>query len=47
LRVGLSDYDQDHRGYWGASGVPGRRRRFNALDVARDLLSQVREARAV
>lgn len=40
---GLSDYDQDHRGYWGASSVPGNRRRFRSRDVARELLDQAKE----
>ncbi len=40
---GLSDYDQDHRGYWGASSVPGNKRRFRSRDVARDLLEQVKD----
>jgi len=46
LHVGLSDYDQDHRGYWGAAGVPGNGRRFNATAVARDLLEQAKEHHA-
>jgi hypothetical protein len=46
LHVGPSDYDQDHRGYWGASSVPGNNRRFNATAVARDLLEQAKEHHA-
>ena len=46
LHIGLSDYDQDHRGYWGASHVPGGGRRFNATAVARDLLEQAKEHHA-
>ena len=46
IRVGRSDYDQDHRGYWGASSVPGDRKRFNSRDVARDLIEQARGQRA-
>lgn len=47
VRYGLSDYDQDHRGYWGASTVPGLNKkgkpsRFNSNDVAKELLSQVK-----
>ena len=41
IRVGLSDYDQDHRGFWGASYIP--RGRFNATDLARELISQCRD----
>lgn len=43
VRFGSSDYDQDHHGYWGASCVPGGRRRFMSRDVARDLIDQARE----
>jgi hypothetical protein len=46
VRWGDSQYDLDHRGYWGASSVPGNRRRFNATEVARDLISQARDAHA-
>jgi hypothetical protein len=44
VRWGLSDYDQDHRGYWGASSVPGNNRRFNSKDIARDLIDQAKDA---
>lgn len=43
LRYGLSDYDQDHRGYWGASCVPGKGEPFNAQAIAADLIAQVNE----
>ena len=46
IRVGSSDYDQDHHGYWGASCVPGGRKRFQSRDVARDLIDQARDAHA-
>ncbi len=50
LRTGSSDYDQDHRGYWGASFVPGvvngTVRRFNSVDIARDLIDQVEDHHA-
>ena len=52
LRWGLSDYDQDHRGYWGASSIPGCNpktgivARFNSKDVARDLIHQAKEQEA-
>ena len=51
VRWGDSQYDQDHRGYWGASSVPGVVRgtvkRFNSRDVARDLIDQAKDARAM
>ena len=47
VRYGLSDYDQDHNGYWGGSSVPGVQggvvKRFNSHAVARDLLNQMRD----
>jgi hypothetical protein len=47
VRWGASDYDQDHRGFWGASSVPGivngKSVRFSARAVARDLLEQAKE----
>jgi hypothetical protein len=44
VRWGSSDYDQDHRGYWGASSVPGNNRRFHSEDVARDLIDQAKDS---
>lgn len=46
VRFGLSDYDQDHRGYWGASTIPGAGEAFNADDVAKDLWEQALDAQA-
>lgn len=46
VRWGSSDYDQDHRGYWGSSSVPGGNRRFDSKDIARDLIDQAREHKA-
>ena len=46
VRWGSSDYDQDHRGYWGASSVPGDNRRFDSKALARDLIEQAKEQRA-
>lgn len=43
IHSGDASYDQDHRGFWGSSSVPGSGRRFNSEDVARDLISQIRE----
>ena len=47
VHYGDPQYDTDHHGFWGASSVPGyfsgHTRRFNSMDVARDLLSQVRD----
>lgn len=45
VHSGSSDYDQDHRGYWGAGSVPGKR--FNSEDTARDLIEQAREEYAM
>jgi len=46
VRWGLSDYDQDHSGFWGASCVPGDSRRFDSEAVARDLLDQAKDQQA-
>lgn len=44
LRVGLSDYDTDHHGYWGASCLDGKR--FNSRTTAKYLIEQAREQKA-
>ena len=44
LHTGDSSYDQDHRGYWGASSLDGRR--IDSRGVAKDLLDQCREMHA-
>ena len=41
IRTGSSDYDQDHRGHWGASSLSYDRE--NLRDLARDLLEQAKE----
>lgn len=50
LRWGDASYDIDHSGFWGASGVPGvvggKVQRFNARDVARDLIEQAKDHEA-
>lgn len=46
VRWGSSDYDQDHRGYWGASSVPGGNRRFDSKDVARELIDRAKDQHA-
>jgi hypothetical protein len=46
VRYGDSQYDTDHRGWWGYSSVPGDGRRFNSTDMARDLVNQCREHNA-
>jgi hypothetical protein len=43
IRVGDASYDLDHRGYWGASGVPGDGHRFNSIETARELLDQAKD----
>ena len=44
VHTGLADYDQDHRGYWGASWLPYGR--ANLYELARDLIDQARDAAA-
>ncbi len=48
IHTGDSSYDQDHRGYWGSSFLPGcnrngRPKRFDSVDIARDLIEQCKE----
>lgn len=40
LHTGSSDYDQDHRGYWGASSVSPTADRALVEDIADDLLAE-------
>lgn len=47
LRVGSSDYDQDHRGFWGASCLGARESLRRCRDLARDLIEQVRDHAAL
>ncbi len=47
LHYGSADYDQDHRGFWGASSVPGNNRRFKSRDVARNLIEQAKDEYAM
>jgi hypothetical protein len=53
VRYGASDYDQDHRGFWGASCLPGvspqtgKVQRCNSYDIARELIEQVRDQYAL
>ena len=39
LHTGSPDYDQDHRGFWGASWLP--RSRCNTREIAKELIEQV------
>ena len=41
IHTGNPDYDQDHRGYWGASSLSYDRE--NLRDLARDLLEQAKD----
>lgn len=44
LHTGSSDYDQDHRGFWGASSLSYGKQ--NLLSLARELLEDARESHA-
>ena len=44
LRTGLSDYDLDHRGFWGAGSVTATSLVKELRDTAKDLLEQVKDA---
>lgn len=43
VHTGDPSYDQDHRGFWGASSMDGR---TNCYDLAKDLIDQARDAHA-
>lgn len=43
IHTGDSSYDQDHRGFWGASSMDER---TNCYDLAKDLIDQAREHQA-
>ena len=45
VHSGDAQYDQDHRGYWGASSLPYDGH-FNATEVAKDLIEQAKDAAA-
>ena len=47
LRTGSSDYDQDHRGFWGASSIVHFSANEELKDVALDLIDQVQESMAI
>lgn len=50
MHTGDSQYDTDHRGFWGSSSVPGVVdgivKRCNAREIARDLIDQARDMHA-
>lgn len=46
LWSGDSQYDTDHRGFWGSGSVPGRGHRFNSEELAADLIDQAKEQQA-
>lgn len=43
---GDSQYDTDHRGYWGASFVPLGVSRKDSMTIARELIGEAQEAEA-
>lgn len=44
---GDSQYDQDHRGHWGACSVPYGCTRAESLSLARDLIGEAQESVAM
>lgn len=44
---GDPSYDTDHRGDWGASSIPGSGKRFDSIAVARELINEAKESRAM
>ena len=47
VHTGSPDYDQNHRGYWGASWVPAGVARRKSRAIARELIEQVLDDIAV
>jgi hypothetical protein len=43
IHTGDSQYDTDHRGFWGSSTLMGKCNWLSIRDIARDLLDQVKE----
>jgi len=43
---GSPDFDTDHRGYWGATTLPGNNQKFDSTGAARDLIDQAKEMHA-
>jgi hypothetical protein len=46
IRQGSPDWDTDHHGFWGAASVPGGKQRFDAHDIAMDLIREAEEGAA-
>lgn len=46
VHSGDSSYDQDHRGFWGSSCVPGNGKRFSSVETARELIDQAKDHHA-
>lgn len=46
LRTGLSDYDQDHHGYWGSASVARNSTQAQCKAIAQDLIDQAMNAAA-
>lgn len=43
VRTGDSSYDQDHRGYWGASSVSNTTTKTECRAIARELIEQAKD----
>jgi hypothetical protein len=44
--TGDSQYDQDHKGYWGCSGVSSTSTKEECRSIARSLIEQAKDSRA-
>lgn len=44
LKVGLSDFDTDHRGFWSYSSIPYRCTREQSREIARELIEGLEQA---
>lgn len=43
IHTGDSQYDCDHRGFWGYSSIPAEGKRFSRRELARELLDQCKD----
>ena len=43
IHTGSSDYDQDHRGFWGCSSISGEESTDDIIEIVEDLIEQAEE----
>ena len=43
IHTGSSDYDQDHRGFWGCSSISGEESTEDIIEIVEDIVEQAEE----